>query len=122
MDYSLAGQPNVGFPAPSDKVSNGDKVDFGSLSGQTVANATNALQAQGFTVVVGRRVNSNYRPGLVAYTNPAGTANRGSQITLFISAGPAPQPQPQQPQPPPPDGGGNNGNGNGNGNGGGGPG
>ena len=76
-------------------------------------------------MVVGRRVNSNYRAGVVAYTNPAGTANRGSQITLFISAGPSAQPQPQQPQqpqPPPPDGGGNNGNGNGNGNGGGGPG
>ena len=90
MDYALAGQPNVGFPAPSDKVSNGDKVDFGSVAGQTVANATAALQAQGFTVTVGRRVNSNYRPGLVAYTNPQGTANRGSQITLYISAGPAP--------------------------------
>ena len=51
MDYALAGQPNVGFPAPSDKVSNGDKVDFGSVAGQTVANATNALQAQGFTVL-----------------------------------------------------------------------
>ncbi len=72
MDYALAGQPNVGFPAPSDKVSNGDKVDFGSVAGQTVANATNALEAQGFTVTVGRRVNSNYRPGLVAYANPAG--------------------------------------------------
>ena len=72
MDYALAGQPNVGFPAPSDKVSNGDKVDFGSVAGQTVANATNALQAQGFTVTVGRRVNSNYRPGLVGLHEPTG--------------------------------------------------
>ena len=117
MDYALAGQPNVGFPAPSDKVSNGDKVDFGSVAGSDRANATAALQAQGFTVTVGRRVNSNYRPGLVAYTNPQGTANRGSQITLYISAGPAPQPQPTteaatattQPATPPPAGGGTNG-------------
>jgi membrane peptidoglycan carboxypeptidase len=125
MNYALAGQPNVGFPAPTEQIANGDKVAIPSLSGQTIADATAYLESQGFTVTVGRRVNSNYRAGVVAYSNPAGTANRGSQITLFISAGPGAQPQPQQPQPPPPDGGGNNGNngnGNGNGNGGGGPG
>ena len=119
MNYALAGQPNVGFPAPSDAVANGQKITFNSVSGQSIANATTYLQSLGFNVVVGRRVTSNYRPGVVAYSDKAGTANRGDTITLMISGGAA-QPQPQ-PQPPPP-GDGNNGNGNGNGNGGGGPG
>jgi membrane peptidoglycan carboxypeptidase len=101
MDHALAGQPNVGFAPPSDKVASGDKVDVPSMSGQTVANATSALQAAGFTVTIGRRVYSNYRPGIVAYGVPAGTANRGAQITLYISAGPAPQQQQPQPQPQP---------------------
>jgi len=123
MDFALAGQPNVGFPAPSDKVANGDKVTLPSLSGQKIDDARAFLESQGFTVVIGRRVSSNYRAGVVAYTDKGGTVNRGDTITMMISAGPAQQPQQpqQQPQPPPP-GGGNNGNGNGNGNGGGGPG
>jgi membrane peptidoglycan carboxypeptidase len=117
MNFALAGQPNVDFPAPTDTVANGDKVDFSSVSGQSIANATAYLQSLGFNVTVGRRVNSNYRAGVVAYTDKAGTANRGDTITLMISAGPAQQPQPQQPQPPPPGGGNGNGNGNGTGNG-----
>ncbi len=104
MDHALAGQPAVGFPPPTDQVASGTKVTVPSVSGQTVANATAALQAAGFSVTVGRRVYSNYRPGIIAYANPAGSANQGSQITLYISAGPAPQsqPQPQQQAPPPP--------------------
>ncbi len=104
MDRALAGQPNADFPAPIDKIVNGDKVDVGGVSGQTVDAATSYLQAQGFTVTLGRRVYSNYRPGLVASTNPPdGQLNRGGNVTLFISAGPAPADQ----------GNGNNGNGNG---------
>jgi membrane peptidoglycan carboxypeptidase len=116
MDRALAGQPSVDFPAPSDKVVNGDKVDLGNVAGQTVDDATNYLQAQGLTVTVGRRVYSNYRPGLVAYVSPQGQVNRGDNVTLYISGGPAPaqqQPQPQ-PQPAAPADNGNNGNGNGN--------
>ena len=40
MDHALAGQPNVGFPAPSDKVANGDKVDSARSPVQTVAAPT----------------------------------------------------------------------------------
>ncbi|MEO7234799.1 MAG: transglycosylase domain-containing protein [Lapillicoccus sp.] len=122
MDRALAGQPDADFPAPSDKILNGDKVDLGGVAGQTIDAATSYLQAQGFNVIVGRRVYSNYRPGLVAYVNPQGQVNRGGDVTLYISAGPAPAPQPQpQPQPAAPadpgngNGNGNNGNGNGNG-------
>ena len=121
MDRALAGQPNADFPAPSDKIVNGDRVDLRRCRGQTVDDATSYLQAQGFTVNVGRRVYSNYRPGLVAYTNPPdGQVNRGGTVTLYISAGPAPQrqPQPHQQQPAAPaDPGNGNGDGNGNGNG-----
>jgi membrane peptidoglycan carboxypeptidase len=119
MDFALAGQPNVGFPPPSDKVANGDKVNFSSVSGQSVDAARAYLESLGFAVNVGRQVTSNYRAGVVAYTDKTGTANRGETITLFISSGPS-QPQQQQPPPPGNGGGGNNGNGNGNGNGGGG--
>jgi len=113
MDRALAGQPNVDFPAPSDKIVNGDKVDIAGVAGQTVDIATSYLQSQGFTVTLGRRVYSNYRPGLVAATNPPdGQLNRGGTVTLYVSAGPSPlqQPQPQQPADP-----GNGGPGNGGG-------
>ena len=90
MDRALAGQPNVDFPAPTDQILNGDQVDLSNLAGQTIDDATNYLQAQGFTVTVGRRVYSNYSPGLVAYVDPQGQVNRGGNITLFVSAGPAP--------------------------------
>lgn len=104
MDHALAGQPNSGFAAPSDTVLNGNKVDVPNVVGQSIDNATSALQAAGFTVTVGRRVYSNYRPGVVSGTSPSGQANQGGQVTLLVSAGPQPQPQqvqqPQQPQQP----------------------
>jgi membrane peptidoglycan carboxypeptidase len=123
MDTALAGQPNVAFPPPPDQTVNGDMVDVPSVAGRTIADATTLLQSQGFTVTVGARTPSNYRAGIVAGSDPSGQANRGSNITIFVSSGPAPraQPQPAQPVPQPVvvngGGNGNNGNGNGNGNG-----
>jgi len=105
MDRALANQPNADFPAPSDKVQNGQDVPLTSVEGQTIAEATANLRAQGFTVTVGNRIFSFYPPGVVAGTDPSGQAPPGSQVTLLISAGAitaAPQPvTPQFPLPQP---------------------
>jgi len=99
MDRLLATTPAANFPAPSDKIVNGEQITFDDVSGQKVEDATAILQQQGFTTAVGRKVYSNYRPGIVAGTEPSGVANRGSLVTLLISAGPG-GPQQQQQLPP----------------------
>ncbi len=101
MDIALQGQPNEPFPAAPDTIVNGDKVAISGVSGMTIANATAQLASQGFAVTVGRRVNSNYPVGTVAYTSATGgQANRGTSVTLYISVGPAPRPAPVRPAPP----------------------
>ncbi len=104
MDRMLDGQPNVPFPPPSEKILNGEKVPITDVIGHTVEDATASLQAQGFSAQVGRKIYSRYRPGIVAGTDPSGQANRGSMVTLLISAGPEPAPPPTQDAPPPADG------------------
>jgi eukaryotic-like serine/threonine-protein kinase len=60
-----------------------------SVAGDTVAKATEALTANGFTVTRGAAVHSNQVPkGLVAGTRPSGRAAKGSVIAILISAGP----------------------------------
>ena len=120
MDAMLSGQPATPFPDPSDKVLNGEKVPINDVVGHTIDDATTSLQAQGFQAAVGNKIYSSYRPGIVAGTSPSGQANRGSTVTLLISAGPAPAPPPPPAptdtgQPPQPAGGGNPGGGNGGG-------
>lgn len=106
MDRALADQPVVPFPAASDKVANGDQVPLSGVAGRSIADATTLLQSQGFNVAVGRKIYSNYRPGVVAGTSPRGQAARGTTVTLLISSGPAPAParpvQPAQPAQPAP--------------------
>ncbi|MDQ2755490.1 MAG: transglycosylase domain-containing protein [Actinomycetota bacterium] len=111
MDAALAGQPNLDFPAPPANIANGNIQPFSpSPIGYSVDNATAILQAQGYKVVVGGTVASNYRPGVVASTAPGGSAPVGSTVTLFTSSGPSGLRGNNNT--------GKNGNGNGNGNGG----
>ncbi len=93
MDRLMATTPVVPFPAPSDKVINGEVVAMNDVVGLTVEDATTSLQQQGFAVAVGRRIYSAYRPGIVAGTDPSSQGNRGSLVTLLISAGPGPSQQ-----------------------------
>ncbi|MEO7059019.1 MAG: penicillin-binding transpeptidase domain-containing protein, partial [Lapillicoccus sp.] len=102
MDVALAGQPIVQFPQPPANIIYGNIQPFTNVVGHTVADATASLAAQGFTATVGRKISSNYRPGIVAGTSPAGRAPVGTTVTLLISSGPAPQapvapPTPGQP-------------------------
>ncbi len=60
-----------------------------SVTGDSVATATAALKANGFTVSGETPVHSNVVPkGTVVGTNPAGRAAKGSTIALLVSAGP----------------------------------
>ena len=89
MDNALANQPAPDFPTPPPNIENGNLQPFSpSPIGYSVDNATAILQAQGYQVVVGGTVASNFRPGVVATTAPSGSAPAGSTVTLFTSAGP----------------------------------
>jgi eukaryotic-like serine/threonine-protein kinase len=60
-----------------------------SVTGDSVATATAALKANGFTVSGETPVHSNVVPkGTVMGTDPAGRAAKGSRIALLVSAGP----------------------------------
>ncbi len=106
MDNALAGQPAPDFPAPPATMETGNIQPFSpSPIGYSVDNAKAILEAQGYQVVTGGTVASNFRPGVVATTAPSGSAPAGSTVTLFTSSGPAAAGN---------GGFGNNGNGNGN--------
>jgi len=60
-----------------------------SVTGDSVATATAALKANGFTVSGETPVHSNVVPkGTVMGTDPAGRAAKGARIALLVSAGP----------------------------------
>jgi beta-lactam-binding protein with PASTA domain/predicted Ser/Thr protein kinase len=60
-----------------------------SVAGDSVAAATAALRANGFTVSGETPVHSNVVPkGTVVGTDPAGRAAKGSKIALLVAAGP----------------------------------
>ncbi len=98
----------VDFQAPAGDEIAGVLTSVPDVAGQSVEAATSTLQAAGFTVADGGRVNSEVDEGLVAYTSPSGGArlSSGDTVTLYTSTGYVP---------PPPS---NDGKGNGNGNGG----
>ena len=59
------------------------------MAGDSVAAATTALRANGFTVSGETPVHSNVVPkGTVVGTDPAGRAAKGSKIALLVAAGP----------------------------------
>ncbi len=107
MSGALEGVPVKGFARPSFKVMRGDAIRVPGVSGLSVDQARNRLQAAGFSVnVSGQRVRSLGAPkGRVAYSSPGGgqSAFQGQTVTLFISSGPPPIPQPDPEPPPPPD-------------------
>ncbi len=111
MKGASAGMPIRDFGDASDKVLNGDKVSVPYVSGMSVSQATSRLEDAGFRVQVAGTTNNGLARGLVVYTNPSGSAIRGSTIGLYTSSGFVPQaPQPTKtkkpkrgnPTPPPP--------------------
>jgi membrane peptidoglycan carboxypeptidase len=105
------------FVQPSGEDIDGVLVPVPYVSGYSVEEATDILEAEGFVVSNGGYVDSSVARGLVAYTAPGSSTMFGSgdTITLYVSDGSPPP----QPKPPRNNNGGGNGNGNGNGNGGG---
>ncbi|GHG47407.1 carboxypeptidase [Flavimobilis marinus] len=91
MDYALADEPNEKFPDVAKDVLEGEKVTVPALWGVSVAEAEEILEEAGFRPTVrSGAVNANSPAGRVAYTYPAGTAPRGSQITIYVSNGQPP--------------------------------
>ncbi len=93
------GMPQRQFGEPSNKVLNGDRISVPYVSGLSVSEATAKLKDAGFLVQVAGRTNSGLAQGLVVYTDPSGSALRGSTIGLYTSSGFVPTPKPQTPTP-----------------------
>ena len=95
MAFASKDLPSASFTPPSQKILNGDIVNLPNVAGMSVANATAALQAAGFSASVSGQISSGVPAGLVAGTDPGWRAPRGSTIGLLISTGrsaPAPPP------------------------------
>ncbi len=91
MDYALADEPNEKFPKVAKEILEGEKVTVPALWGVSVSEAEDILEDAGFrTTVRDGAVNANSPAGRVAYTYPAGTAPKGSEITIYVSNGQPP--------------------------------
>ena len=102
MDRASAGMPVLDFAGPGSQVQSGDLVPIPSVAGMTVGDATAALSAAAFKPVVGTAVVSNVPVGLVAGTQPAGQAPRGTTVVILASAGSVPAAGTIPPNPTPP--------------------
>lgn len=103
----MAGLPVEGFPSPTEKTVQGERLPVPSVIGRSVADATGILEAAGFSVRVGDAIYSSRPRGVVAAQSPGAGAllTPGSVVILNPSAGPAPAPRPEpQPEPAPTEG------------------
>ncbi|WP_027479102.1 transglycosylase domain-containing protein [Gryllotalpicola ginsengisoli] len=77
------------FPAPDDKLTNGEQIPVPDLSGKTVSEAKSILSGLGFTYQDGGEKDSSVEKGKVAGTNPgAGSkASKGSVVQVYTSKG-----------------------------------
>ena len=67
----------------------GRYVQVPTVAGDSVAQATTALRADGFTLSKSAQVHSNTVPkGTVVGTSPTGRASKGTAVTILVSAGP----------------------------------
>ena len=87
IQNASVGLPNRDFDDPSSKIINGDRIAVPFVSGMSVEEATARLKDAGFLAQVAGQANSGYARGVVVYTNPSGTALRGSTIGLYTSSG-----------------------------------
>ena len=85
--------PVKSFGEPSSKILNGDRVAVPFVGGMSVEAATAKLKDAGFNAQVIGTADSGWARGTVVYTDPSGTANRGSTIGLYTSTGVAPKPK-----------------------------
>jgi membrane peptidoglycan carboxypeptidase len=93
-DTASEGLPIRQFDDPSTKILNGDKISVPYVSGMSVEAATARLREAGFLAQVAGKTNSGLPQGFVVYTDPSGSAVRGSTIGLYTSSGVASTPNP----------------------------
>jgi membrane peptidoglycan carboxypeptidase len=94
MEAASTDLPDRDFGDASSKVLNGDNIAIPYVSGMSVAQAISTLQAAGFSAQVAGTTSSGIARGLVVYTNPSGTATKGTTIGLYLSSGQAQQAPP----------------------------
>jgi len=90
MQAAMEGVPVTNFTPPSSAVLNGNYVPIPNVAGDSIDEATGRLEAAGFKVRVGSRVDSTIREGRVARTSPGTRAAKGATVTLLISRGYSP--------------------------------
>jgi len=81
------------FPSPPESATKGEQVTMPDLAGRTTAEAQQVLEQLGFTVSVGRPVDSSQPAGTVASTLPSANTrvNAGTTVTITPSNGNKPQ-------------------------------
>ncbi|PVG82570.1 glycosyl transferase [Nocardioides gansuensis] len=109
----------VDFQVPASDEIAGVLTTVPSVTGMTLEQAQQTLEAAGFAASVGGSVNSSIGAGLVAYTSPASgeSVSSGDTVTIYQSTGyvpPPPQPAQQGDGDGGPGGGGDDGDGDGN--------
>ena len=112
IENASQGLPERQFDDPSNKILNGDRISVPYVSGMSVEEATARLKEAGFLVQVAGKTNSGYPQGIVVYTDPSGSALRGStdrplHLDRLQPATPkpdptkTPDPKPTKTKPPP---------------------
>ncbi len=102
MKEASKGMPVKGFPAPSEKVKNGNLKPLPGVVGNSIASAQQKLKDAGFDSYVAGNVTSSQPYGTIAYARPAKRALPGSSIALYVSSGPPPVVKPKaDPKPDP---------------------
>lgn len=103
MKSVTKGMPVKQFAEPSADIRNGKTTALPNVIGRSVDSARARLADAGFTSYVAGQINSGLDAGLVAYTDPAGSALPGARIGLYVSTGqffqataPAPVPEPSE--------------------------
>lgn len=100
MGEALRDTPHTQFAEVSDRVLEGIPTDVPDVSGMSLNQAREALEAEGFTTTVWRSYHSS-REGTFLGVTPSDVAPKFSTITLRVSAGPRPEPPPPSPSPSP---------------------
>lgn len=76
------------------------QADVPDVRGKSPTEARSILEKASFTVVDGAPQNSDVQAGLIAGSNPSGSAPHGASIEIFVSLGPVPVAPPAPPVPP----------------------
>ena len=88
MVNALAGEPVQQFRRPTRDFGDVKRKGLPNVIGKPVDQAMHILRSAGFDVrVAAKPIRSKARRGTVARTSPSGSADEGSVITLYVSAG-----------------------------------